>query len=206
MKKLTLILLLAGVSASGVHAKDVSYIGSLDVVPGTAAGKAAGKVFVDANRNSKMDEGEAGVAGVLVSNGREVVAPDADGTYELPSYDDMNLFIPKPAGYSPPVSENMIPQINYIHKMAGSADLRFGGIEPTGPLPQAINFPLIEDKVGDDFQCLVFGDTQPYSNQEVSYVRQTVGKLLTNRDNAATECLLFEGNVMGDDQIGRAHV
>ncbi len=202
MKKLTAALLLAGActAASGANAKDASYIGSIDIVRGSAAAEMArGVVFVDANKNSKLDDGEAGLAGVLVSNGREVTATGEDGSYELPVYEDMNLFITKPADYSAPVNADMVPQFNYVHKVAGSPDLRFGGIEPTGPMPQAVNFPLVEDKVGDDFQCLAFGDTQPYTNQEISYVRKTVGKLLANRDNTATECLMFMGDVMGDD-------
>ena len=109
---------------------------------------ARGKVFLDANRNSRHDPNETGIAGVMVSNGREVVVTRFDGSYELPAYEDMNLFITKPAGYSAPVSDEMVPQFSYIHKMAGSPDLHFGGIAPTGPLPQAINFPLIEDPSG----------------------------------------------------------
>jgi hypothetical protein len=196
------LMLLAGCMAGAVpaFAKDVSYIGSVHVVRGDAAGDMArGTVFLDANRNAMLDQGEAGVAGVLVSNGLEVVATDASGTYELPAYDDMNLFITKPAGYAVPVDQDMVPQFNYIHKLAGSPPLRYGGIEPTGPLPQAINFPLIEDNVGDEFQCLVFGDPQPYNNRELSYVRDTVGRMLATRDHAATECLLFEGDILGDD-------
>ena len=111
----------------------------------------------------------------------------------------MNLFITKPAGYTTPVSEELVPQFVYIHKVAGSPPLRFGGIEPTGPLPLAINFPLIEDPAGDRFQCMVFGDTQAYTNQEVSFVRDTLGKMLVDRDHSTVECLLFEGDVMGDD-------
>ena len=181
-------------------AKDVSYVGSVHVVRGNApAEMARGKVFLDANRNSMLDAGETGLAGVLVSNGREVVATDNSGDYELPAHDDMNVFVTKPSGYTVPVDEDMVPQFNYIHKVAGSPPLRFGGIEPTGPLPQAINFPMIEDGVGDRFQCLAFGDTQPYTNREISYVRETVGKMLANRDNSSTECLIFLGDVMGDD-------
>ncbi len=194
--------LVAGLSvlAFAAEAKDPSYIGSVHVERGTTAGEMArGRVFNDANRNSTLDAGEAGIAGVLVSNGREVVKTGSDGAYALPVYEDMNLFITKPAGYTAPVSAEMVPQFNYIHKVAGSPDLRFGGIEPTGPLPSAVNFPLIEDAVGDKFQCLVFGDTQPYTNREISYVRETVGKLLASRDNTSTECLIFEGDVMGDD-------
>ncbi|WP_119166142.1 calcineurin-like phosphoesterase C-terminal domain-containing protein [Algihabitans albus] len=184
-------------------AKDIDYIGSVEVIRGEAVADgeptARGRVFLDANRNSRLDDGEAGLANVLVSNGREVVATAEDGSYALPATDDMNLFITKPAGYATPLDEDLVPQFSYLHKPAGSPELRFDGIAPTGPLPQAVNFPLIEDDVGESFQCLVFGDTQPYSNAEVSYVRETLGRMLAARDNASTECLLFAGDVMGDD-------
>ena len=195
-----LALLCSTAAAFPAAAKDATYIGGVHVVRGDApSDMARGRVFFDGNRNSELDAGEAGIAGVLVSNGREVTVTDANGGYELPAYDDMNLFITKKAGYAVPVSEQMVPQFNYIHKVAGSPPLRFGGIEPTGPLPQEINFPMIRDGSGDQFDCLVFGDTQPYSNREIGYVRETVGKMLASRDNSATECLIFEGDVMGDD-------
>ena len=113
-------------------AKDASYIGSIETISGSSDGMARGTVFLDANRNSRRDAGETGVEGVMVSNGREVVLSGLDGSYALPAYDDMNLFITKPAGHVPPVDEHMIPQFNYIHKVAGSPALRFGGIAPTG--------------------------------------------------------------------------
>jgi len=187
-------------SLGPAQAKDVTYQGSIEVIRGDApATEARGKVFIDENRNARLDPGEKGLTGVLVSNGREVVKTDADGSYRLPAYDDMNLFITKPANYSTPLDEDLVPQFNYIHKVEGSPPLRFGGIAPTGPLPEAINFPLIEDPVGDRFECLVFGDPQPYSNRQVGYVRDTAGTMLAARDNSKTECLIFEGDVMGDD-------
>lgn len=192
---------IAAIAATPAFAKDTSYIGTIEVISGEAAPtRATGTVFVDANRNSKLDEGETGIEGVSVSNGREVTLTDAKGVYRLPIYDDMNLFITKPAGHATPVDEMMVPQFNYIHKIAGSPDLRFKGIEPTGPMPAAVNFPLIEDDSDrDDFECLVFGDAQPHFNMQVSYVRETAGKMLAARDNDDTECLLFTGDIMGDD-------
>ncbi|MEM7498769.1 MAG: calcineurin-like phosphoesterase family protein [Pseudomonadota bacterium] len=185
--------------ATQTPAKDASYIGRVETIGAAGEDTARGRVFEDANRNSRLDEGEAGIAGVLVSNGREVTVTDAEGAYALPAYGDMNLFITKPAGYATPLSPDLVPQFAYIHKEEGSPDLRFGGIAPTGPLPEAINFPLIADDVGDAFECLVFGDAQPYSNREIGYVRETAGAMLAARDNSATECLIFEGDVMGDD-------
>ncbi len=189
------------VAATQVMAKDTSYIGEVHVVRGAGDGAetAKGTVFLDINRNSVFDAGEAGIAGVQVSNGREVVLTGSDGSYELPAYDDMNLFVTKPAGHTTPVNAQMIPQFAYVHKVEGSPDLRFGGIAPTGPLPEAINFPLIADEVASTFDCLAFGDAQPYTNQEVTFVRETAGKMLATRENSDTECLIFAGDVMGDD-------
>ena len=188
------------VAAAPALAKDPTYVGSVQT-SGKAEDQstATGTVFLDENRNSEMDEGETGLEGVTVSNGREVVTTGADGTYEIPAYDDMNLFVTKPAGHAVPVSEEMVPQFTYIHKVEGSPDLRFGGLEPTGPLPAQINFPVIE--TGDDtqFEILAFGDAQPYSNREIGYVRETAGRLLANRDNANTHALIFAGDIMGDD-------
>ncbi|MEL7140357.1 MAG: metallophosphoesterase N-terminal domain-containing protein, partial [Pseudomonadota bacterium] len=91
----TLVSLIAGTAV----AKDIAYIGSVETV-GTGGGdEVRGTVFEDLNRNSKLDAGEPGIAGVLVSNGREVVVTAADGAYALPAYDDMNVFVTKPAGY-----------------------------------------------------------------------------------------------------------
>ena len=194
---LAALLVTPAVSPQG---KDASYLGSVEVVRDGGGGPVVrGTVFLDSNRNSMLDAAEPGIPDVMVSNGREVVRTDPSGDYALPAYDDMNVFITKPADYAVPLDDDMVPQFNYVHKVAGSPDLRFGGIEPTGPLPTAVNFPLIRDPVGDQFECLIFGDTQPYTNREVSYVRDTVGAMLAGRDSAATECLIFEGDVMGDD-------
>src|SRR5690606_8986629 len=107
---------------------------------------------------------ETGYPDVAVSNGREVVLTDQSGRYELPAYDDMTVFVTKPADWAVPLDENNIPQMAYQHKPAGSPPLRFGGLPPTGPLPAAINFPMVPTRPTDDFSCVVMGDTQPYSN------------------------------------------
>ncbi|MEM8595757.1 MAG: calcineurin-like phosphoesterase family protein [Pseudomonadota bacterium] len=190
---------IAALIALPAQAKDPTYIGQVEVIAGESDGTARGHVFEDLNRNSQRDAGEPGLSGVAVSNGREVVLTDSAGAWALPAVGDMNVFVTKPAGFATPLSPDMVPQFAYIHKEAGSPPLRFGGIAPTGPLPGAINFPLVRDGTGDRFDCLVFGDPQPYSNRELGYVRETAGRMLASRDMSATECLLFEGDVMGDD-------
>jgi len=49
----------------------------------TRAAMIEGQVYLDGNQNGRLDSGEAGVPGVLVSDGRAVVASDAEGRYRL---------------------------------------------------------------------------------------------------------------------------
>ncbi len=142
---------------------------------------------------------ERGIPGIAVSNGREVVLTDKDGRYQLPAYDDMTVFVTKPAGFDTPVDEDHIPQFFYHHLPEGSPPLRFGGLPPTGPLPHAINFPLARGANSGEADCAVIGDTQTYSNREAGYLRDGVVRDLAERDDL-DECGAFiVGDVAGDD-------
>ncbi|MEM9285015.1 MAG: calcineurin-like phosphoesterase family protein [Pseudomonadota bacterium] len=177
------------------------YRGTPEVVRGAGSGgdEAAGTVFLDRNRNGTQDAAEPGLAHVKVSNGREVVLTDADGRYALPKRTDMAVFVIQPSGYQVPHNQNWVPQFAYQHKPNGSPkELRFGGLAPTGPLPAAINFPLIETGPSRSFNCTILGDTQTYANQEIGYFRDSTIDDLLDRD-APADCALAVGDVMGDD-------
>lgn len=158
-----------------------------------------GTVFDDTNRNGRMDGGEAGVPGVKVSNGREVVLTDPKGGYRLPVRGDMAVFVIQPSGWRVPTDKRWVPQFAYQHKPAGSPKaLRYGGLPPTGPLPSAINFPIIPADPGQRFDCAVLGDVQPASNIEVGYVRDSLVRDLLNA-KAKPACLLALGDIVSDD-------
>jgi predicted MPP superfamily phosphohydrolase len=60
-----------------------------------------GVVFEDANRNGRRDAGEAGIAGVAVSDQHGVAVTGADGRYELTLAADARLaFVSVPDGYT----------------------------------------------------------------------------------------------------------
>ncbi|UOQ70172.1 metallophosphoesterase N-terminal domain-containing protein [Hymenobacter cellulosilyticus] len=61
----------------------------------------AGTVFVDQNGNGRREAAEAGVAGVLVSNGVEIVPTDTQGRYRLSTRPGRLVFVVKPRGYAP---------------------------------------------------------------------------------------------------------
>lgn len=160
-----------------------------------------GYVFYDSNRNSMMDEGELGVTNVMVSNGYDVVKTDENGYYTLPAasrgLENFTVFVTKPAGWALPVDKDYVPQFHYHHMPNGSPALRFGGLPVTGPQPAKINFPLVQTYKKRKFKIAVSGDPQPYSNNEVGYVRDTLATELAARKDL--EFVIIEGDVMGDD-------
>ncbi|MDQ3642925.1 MAG: metallophosphoesterase, partial [Actinomycetota bacterium] len=207
-------LLVADAIAAPRERSAAKYVGTVEVVRDPARGcgpplhpcppdqtdRAQGVVFNDVNRDGRHQNGrENGIADVMVSNGREVVRTDKTGRYQLPSYDGMTVFVTKPAGYEVPVDEDNVPQFFYHHLPNGSPDLRFGGLPPTGPLPQAINFPLAESTRSNDFDCAIIGDTQTYSNRELGYLRDGVVADLAARDDLDQCGALLVGDVAGDD-------
>lgn len=157
--------------------------------------KARGVVFDDANGNKTRDADEKGIPDVRVSNGREVVATDGDGRYELSIGDDTILFVVKPRGWVAPMSALNTPQFYYIHSAYGSPKLKYAGVAPTGPLPQSVDFPLRRHDEPDSFRVLLFGDPQPGSQQEVDYYAHDVVEELIGFDAAFGVSL---GDIVGD--------
>ena len=199
---IALAVLAAPVTVNASEAATRSpYFAAIDVRAGDSSDAEAvqGTVFDDVNRNGRFDLGESGVAGVKVSNGREVTKTDADGRYSLPVRPDMSVFVIQPSGWQVPTDSNFIPQFAYQHKPAGSPKaLRYGGLGPTGPLPAAINFPLAPIGVGDEFNCAILGDVQVTSNMEVGYARDTIARELKDRADRPA-CIFALGDLVGDD-------
>ncbi|MCQ8185802.1 calcineurin-like phosphoesterase C-terminal domain-containing protein [Parvularcula maris] len=191
-----------GSAPGGGTFRFADYRGGPEIVrDGNGGEEAVGVVFEDRNRNSRRDEGEPGIRGVKVSNGRDVVVTGADGSYAIPALDDMSLFVVQPAGYQVPHDTSWVPQFSYEHKPGGSPKpLRFGGLEPTGPLPSAINFPLIRTGAQASYRCAVLGDPQTYANQEIGYFRDsTVDDILDRGEAERPACVLGLGDMVGDD-------
>jgi len=158
---------------------------------------AAGVVFHDRNGNGLQDRFEPGIRGVGVSNGRDVVRTDRRGRYRLPISDDTIVFAIKPAGFAVPRDAHGIARAHYVHKPYGSPEgLHFPGVAPTGPLPASIDFPLRRQKESDTFDVLLFGDTQPYTQEQIDFLAHDVIEEVIGIDVAFGISL---GDLVGDD-------
>lgn len=180
-----------------------AFRGQVDVTAGPDADQDVldGAVFDDRNRNSQQDPGERGIAGVEVSNGREIVTTDRQGRYEISVRDGETVFLTQPAGYQVPVDVDNVAQFFYTHMPAGSPELRYGGIDPTGPLPDAVDFPLARttDTLSRDQRCLIGGDIQTYTQEEVDYALRGAFADLAQRTDFTGCGALFIGDIVGDD-------
>ncbi|WP_048922794.1 calcineurin-like phosphoesterase C-terminal domain-containing protein [Rufibacter radiotolerans] len=156
-----------------------------------------GYVFADANGNGKKDSREKGLAQVAVSNGREVVLTDKKGKYTLPIGKDQIISVIKPAGYKPRVNKENLPQFFYIHKPGGSPQMKFKGVAPTGPLPASVDFAFTPTAEKENFTALLFGDPQPYSQEEVDFFAKGVVSEVEGVKNVAFGLSL--GDLVGDN-------
>lgn len=139
-----------------------------------------GFVYSDLNRNSVKDDNEPGISQVPVSNGREVVLTDEQGRYVLPVTNDDIIFVIKPAGYAVPVNELMLPQFYYIHKPLGSPELEYKGVEPTGHLPESVDFPLYKKEDTEKFKVILFGDPQVRNKRQIGFFEDRIVSELYN--------------------------
>ncbi|MEM7311264.1 MAG: calcineurin-like phosphoesterase family protein [Planctomycetota bacterium] len=143
--------------------------------PRQAGETARGVVFEDRDGDGQRGVDEPGIAGVRVSDGEEVTVTDEEGRWSLSVGDEAVLFITKPSGYAVSLSADNLPRFYYVHQPAGSpAGLRYPGVEPTGPLPASIDFPLVRRDEPAAFDVLLFADPQPQTEAELDYIREDV--------------------------------
>jgi hypothetical protein len=161
--------------------------------------EAKGYVFEDKDGDGRRGEGEPGLPGVRVSNGRDVVLTDDSGRYSLPIDDDTIVFVIKPRHWMTPVDAENLPRFHYIHKPAGSPEIHFPSVAPTGPLPDSVDFPLVRREEPDSFKLLLFGDTQPRDVKEVDYITRDVIEPLLLQENHGAVLGMTLGDVVFND-------
>lgn len=159
----------------------------------------SGYVFEDLNKNLKKENREKGIEGVAISNGAQVVLTDKSGKYSLPVTEGQTIFVIKPSGYMTALNANNLPQYYYQYKPKGSpADFKYKGSEPTGTLPKEVNFALNRQNESKNFDILVFGDPQPYTEKQLDYFKRAiVNEVKATKKNAVFGISL--GDLVGDN-------
>ncbi len=158
----------------------------------------SGTVYEDKNHNQRFDENEdIGLSNILVSNGKDIVATDKDGTYSIKVNEGDIVFVIKPSDYTFAQRTNNTPLFYYAHKPAGSVpNLKYETTPPTPAKPAKVNFPLYYSPSNRRFKFLVFGDPQPYNDKQLNWYKESIVENLQMRDSVLFGLSL--GDLVGD--------
>ncbi|SIQ98132.1 calcineurin-like phosphoesterase C-terminal domain-containing protein [Solilutibacter tolerans] len=157
---------------STVIALMLSGLTAVAPLTGQAQACQQGVVYLDRDGNGRRGSDEAGMPGIRVSNGRDIVHSDARGRYRLPAALEGMVFVIKPAGYSLPRRSDGMPSHWVGHASSATCDFAL----------QAEKHPPLRDK---GLRVLVFGDPQPKSSVDVGhYARGIVDRVI---DDAAAK-------------------
>lgn len=161
--------------------------------PAVADGLVGGTVFHDRRGNGRRLVGDPGVAGVLVSNGRDVIRTDADGHWRLHVREGDSVFVIKPPEWATPTKHGGRPCFSYD---CGSANDGEAGAIDVRSLPSSIDFPLTRTPEDARFEALLFADTQPANEAEVGYLRDDI---LVSAVSQGAAFGINHGDVVFDD-------
>ena len=157
-----------------------------------------GQVFLDANANGLLDPTEHGVAGVALSNGREVVRSDKSGRYQIALDIGDTLFLIKPAGYRLPTRDDGLADFWQHHAPNGlGTELRYAGLAPSRANGL---FALLAEAPADPLaplDVLVMADPQPKTVRDVEYFRRDIIAPIADQPGASMGVVL--GDVVNDD-------
>lgn len=151
----------------------------------------SGLVYEDRNGDGRQGRAERGVAGVAVSNGRDVVRTGPDGRYRLPARSGQTVFAIKPAGWRLAQGPAALPAF-WRHLPPDPAPaLKYGGI-PAAPVPARFDLGLRREESSSAsvptpaLEVRVFGDPQVKSMRDVDfYARDIVDSVLAERASAS---------------------
>lgn len=143
---------------------------------------ASGHVLEAGDPGGVAAPGAAGVPGVLVSDGRQLVRTSADGSYRMQPAAGRTVFVIKPAGWQFTARADGLPDFWRHQPDPTQPTLKYGGIRPES-LPTDCVITLRREvpvaRRAEGLQVLVFGDPQPKSMADVGhYARGIIDPVL----------------------------
>ena len=139
---------------------------------------ASGHVFHDRGGTGRRRAGDPGIAGVMVSNGRDVVLTDSEGRWRLPVADGDSVFVIKPPHWTTPAGPGGVPRFSHLHRPAGQPEAISPTATPASP-PRArcrppSTFLSAARRRALVSRSLLLADTQPENGAELAYLRDDI--------------------------------
>ncbi len=171
------------------------------VLPAHAGACDAAVVFEDRDGDGARGPSDAPVAGIRVSDGRDIAVTGADGRFRLPGGGDgRTVFAIKPAGYAFVPREDGLPDSWRNPRPAPGPAPKHGGL-PASEHCADIALRPVPARRGDGLRVLVFADPQPKSRVDVGYYERDIVEPLLAGAGAgqAGDLGLSLGDIVDDD-------
>ncbi|MGY1424421.1 calcineurin-like phosphoesterase C-terminal domain-containing protein [Lysobacter sp. A289] len=139
----------------------------------TPATDVSGETFLDGNGNGIRDPGEAGVAGVKLSNGRDIVLSAVDGSYSIPARPGDTVFAIKPSGYAFAKRDDGLPAFWQHYFPDGSPALKYAGVPKQSSRRMDVALQPVKAPAGD-LEVVVLADPQVKSLADVDYYARDI--------------------------------
>ncbi|MGG6231471.1 calcineurin-like phosphoesterase C-terminal domain-containing protein [Tenacibaculum sp. SDUM215027] len=133
----------------------------------TQSHKISGRVYHDQNQNSVYDKGEQLFKGILISNGKDVVATNSKGVYKIKPLQNNPIFVIKPKGYI----SSRTPQNN----------LKFYYLFEETTENKSFDFPLYTNKEKENVTIALLGDLQSDVIDDIHHVSKLVTEELVRK-------------------------
>ncbi len=148
--------------------------------PAGRPGRVSGSVFHDRSQTGSRRPSDIGLAGILVSNGQDIVATDTEGQWSLPALAHTHVFVIKPRNWTFATQQ---PACRHFAKLV-TAD------------QTSLDFGLIPQRAPAVFDVALLADTQPQTHQELGYLRDGVLKDVADTRAAFA---INHGDIVFDD-------
>ena len=160
------------------------------------AAKPCGRVFADGNGNGRFDPGEAGLAGIAVSDGEHIVRSGRDGRYRLAARAGKTLFVIKPPGYALPRRDDGLPDF-FANQASTVGGLKYGGVSQSDTACKNFALKPLAKPVSGELNVWVLGDPQPKTALDTGYYRDDIIAPLAKAP--AADLAITLGDIVSDD-------
>lgn len=157
-----------------------------------------GFIYSDVNENGSYDASETPLEGILVSNGKDIVASGVKGGYEIKATHGQTIFVIKPAGFALPTDEYGIPKAYFHYYPRGTISTQYPGLSTTNDVPSRVDFGLLPSTEPDTFKVAMLGDLQMRIQEEINYTNRLLTPELYVRDDLSMAILLGD---IADDEL-----
>ncbi|MDG2526657.1 calcineurin-like phosphoesterase family protein [Stenotrophomonas sp. HITSZ_GD] len=160
---------------------------------------ASGTVYEERDGQPGRGARDAGLPGVQVSNGQDIVLTDAQGRYRLPVRDGQVVFVIKPDAYRFDSAADGLPAFWRLYAPQGGPRLRYATAAADAGAPTDWDFGLrrAAPAARDGWQMLVMADSQVAREVDIDYYARDIIEPLRGHTQARLGTTL--GDLVSDD-------